>query len=71
MMRSTASDQKGKIITTLLGSEGTFECLELPDPSEALSGVLPLEMLGIALDFNNQRSDILPIGQTETPLTIR
>jgi|GEM_PF-2125248 hypothetical protein len=69
MMRSTASEQKGKITTTLLGSEGTFECLEVPCPSEALLGVFPLEMLGIALDLNNQRSDILPIDQTETPLT--
>ena len=71
MMRSPASDQKGKITTTLLGSEGTFKCLEIPGQSEALSGVLPLEMLGIAIDLNNQRSDILPIDQTETPLTIR
>ena len=71
MMRSTASDQKGKITTTLLGPEGTFECLEFAGASELLSGVFPLQMLGIALDLNNQRSDILPIDQTETPLTIR
>jgi len=71
MMRSTARDQKGKITTTLLEPEGTFECLEIPAPSEALSEVFPLEMLEIALDLNNQRSDILPIDQTETPLTIR
>ncbi len=75
MMRSTASDPKGKISTTLLWAElwaeGTFECLELPGPSEALSGVFPLQMLGIALDLNNQRLDILPIDQRETPLTIR
>ncbi len=70
-MRSPASDQKGKITTTLLGPEGTFECLELPGPSEALWGVFPLQMLGIALDLNNQRLDIWPIDQTETPLTIR
>jgi len=70
-MRSPASDQKGKITTTLLGPEGTFEGLEIPGPSELLSGVFPLKMLGIALDLNNQRSDILPIDQTETPLTIR
>ena len=71
MMRSPASDHKGKITTTLLGPEGTFECLELLDPSEPLSGVFPLEILGIALELNNQRSDILPIDQTETLLTIR
>lgn len=71
MMRSPASDQKGKITTTLLGPEGTFKCLELPDPSEALSGVFPIQMLGIALDLNDQKSDILPIDQTETPLTIK
>ncbi|MGB3263052.1 MAG: hypothetical protein WBA89_03760 [Microcoleus sp.] len=28
-------------------------------------------MLGIALDLNNQRLDILPIDPRETPLTIR
>ena len=71
MMRSPATDQKGKITTTLLRPEGTFKCLELPGPSELLSGVFPIEMLGIAIDLNNQRSDILPIDQTETPLTIR
>jgi hypothetical protein len=71
MMRSPASDQKGKITTTLLRPEGTFDCLELPGPSEPLSAVFPLEMLGIALDLNNQRLEILPIDQTETPLTIR
>lgn len=69
MMRSPASDQKSKITTTLLEPEGTFECLELPDPSEALSGVFPLKMLGIVIDLNNQRSNILPIDQTETPLS--
>jgi len=71
MMRSPARNQRGKITTTLLGPEGTFECLELPGPSEPLSGVFPLQMLGIALDLNNQRADILPIDQTETALTIR
>jgi clan AA aspartic protease len=55
---------------SLLGREGTFECLELPEGRTPLLGVIPLEALGIELDLKNQCLKILPISPTETYLTI-
>jgi clan AA aspartic protease len=55
---------------SLLGREGTFECLELPGGNDPLLGVIPLEALGIELDLKNQTLKLLPISPTETYLTI-
>lgn len=55
---------------SLLGREGTFECLELPGGRSPLLGVIPLEALGIELDLQNQVLKILPISPTQTYLTI-
>jgi clan AA aspartic protease len=55
---------------SLLGREGTFECLELPGGRSPLLGVIPLEALGIELDFQKQVLKILPISPTQTYLTI-
>jgi clan AA aspartic protease len=55
---------------SLLGREGTFECLELPGGRSSLLGVIPLEALGIELDLQNQVLKILPISPTQTYLTI-
>ena len=55
---------------SLVGREGTFECLELPGGMNPLLGVIPLEALGIELDLKNQRLVTLPISPTETYLTI-
>ena len=55
---------------SLLGREGTFECLELPGGSRALLGVIPMEALGIEIDLKNQALKLLPDGPTETYLTI-
>ncbi|MEG4321753.1 MULTISPECIES: aspartyl protease [unclassified Microcoleus] len=55
---------------SLLGREGTFECLELPGGGSPLLGVIPLEALGIELDLQNQQLKVLPISPTETYLTI-
>lgn len=55
---------------SLLGREGTFECLELPGGRSPLLGVIPLEALGIELDLKNQHLKLLPISPTETYLTI-
>jgi clan AA aspartic protease len=55
---------------SLVGREGTFECLELPGGMNPLLGVIPLEALGIELDLKNQRLVILPISPTQTYLTI-
>jgi predicted aspartyl protease len=45
---------------TLLGREGTFDCLELPEGSEALIGVLPMEALGMEPDLQHQQLRLLP-----------
>jgi clan AA aspartic protease len=55
---------------SLLGREGTFECLELPGGRSPLLGVIPLEALGIELDLQKQMLKILPISPTQTYLTI-
>ena len=55
---------------SLLGREGTFECLELPGGRDALLGVIPLEALGIELDLKNQQMKVLPEESIDTYLTI-
>ncbi len=55
---------------SLLGREGTFECLELPGGRDALLGVIPLEALGIELDLKNQQLKLLPDESMDTYLTI-
>jgi len=55
---------------SLCGREGTFECLELPGGQEPLIGVVPLEMLGLEPDLQNQTLRILPIESSNTYLTI-
>ena len=55
---------------SLLGREGTFECLELPGDGDPLLGVVPLEMLGIELDLSQQKLKLLPTESRETYLTI-
>ncbi|WNZ22019.1 aspartyl protease [Leptolyngbya sp. NK1-12] len=55
---------------SLLGREGTFECLELSGGQNPLLGVIPLEALGIELDLQNQQLVLLPISPTQTYLTI-
>ena len=55
---------------SLLGREGTFECLELPGGKDALLGVIPLEMLGIEPDLRNQTLKVLPSESADTYLTI-
>lgn len=55
---------------SLLGREGTFECLELPGGSTPLLGVFPLKVLGIELDLKNQQLKLLPDTSMDTYLTI-
>jgi clan AA aspartic protease len=55
---------------SLLGREGTFECLELPGGERPLLGVIPLEMLGIELDLQSQSIRMLPMGPDKTYITI-
>ncbi|MCW6038449.1 aspartyl protease family protein [Spirulina subsalsa FACHB-351] len=72
---ATASGiQKARIFRdasiSLLGREGTFECLELPGGRDALLGVIPLEALGIELDLQRQQLKVLPETSIDTYLTI-
>ncbi|MCL1466241.1 aspartyl protease family protein [Argonema galeatum] len=55
---------------SLLGREGTFECVELPIGADPLLGVIPLEALGIELDLKNQRLILLPMNSTTSYLRI-
>ena len=55
---------------SLLGREGSFECLELPGGQNALLGVIPLEAMGIELDLQNQTLKVLPETSVDTYLTI-
>ncbi|MGB0560897.1 MAG: aspartyl protease family protein [Spirulinaceae cyanobacterium] len=55
---------------SLLGREGTFECLELPGGRDPLLGVIPLEALGVELDLKNQQLRVLPETSMDTYLTI-
>ena len=54
----------------LCGREGTFECLELPGGQEPLIGVIPLELLGLEPDMQNQTLRVLPSESASTYLTI-
>jgi len=46
---------------SVMGREGTFECIEVPEDADPLLGVVPLEMLGIELDLKNHRLTLLPL----------
>lgn len=55
---------------SLIGRQGTFECLELPGGRQPLIGAVSLEMLGIEPDLHCQRLNLLPENSDETYLTI-
>jgi len=55
---------------SLMGREGTFECLELPGGRNPLIGVIPLEALGLEPDLRNQSLKVLPSESADTYLTI-
>ncbi len=55
---------------SLLGREGTFECLELPGGGDALLGVIPMEAMGLEPDLRSQTIKVLPAEMAETYLTI-
>ncbi|KYC39859.1 aspartyl protease [Scytonema hofmannii PCC 7110] len=42
------------------GREGLFNCIELPEDSDPLLGLIPLEDLGLEPDLMNQKLRILP-----------
>ncbi|MUG93138.1 aspartyl protease [Scytonema sp. UIC 10036] len=42
------------------GREGLFNCIELPEDSDPLLGLIPLEDLGLEPDLMNQKLRVLP-----------
>jgi predicted aspartyl protease len=55
---------------SLLGREGTFECLELLGGTTPFLGVIPLEALGIELDLRTQQLRLLPEDPTDTYISV-
>ena len=55
---------------SLMGREGTFDCLELPAGTTPLLGMIPMEALGIETDFRTQRLRLLPEEPDNTYFTI-
>ncbi len=51
---------------SLLGREGTFDCVELPEGREPLLGVIPLEFLGAELDLQRQELRLLPMTRDKS-----
>ena len=52
------------------GREGIFNCIELPEGTAPLLGLIPLEDLGLEPDLKNQRLRLLPTEGKETYLTV-
>ena len=52
------------------GREGVFNCIELPEDSDPLLGLIPLEDLGLEPDLNNQKLRVLPVEGKDTYLTV-
>lgn len=55
---------------SLLGREGTFECLELPGGRDPRLGLIPLEAMGLEPDLRHQTLRVLPSESADTYLTI-
>jgi predicted aspartyl protease len=54
----------------LLERETICECIELPDGSQPLLGVIPLEAMGIELDLQSQKLKFLPLDLLSTYMTV-
>ncbi len=54
----------------LLERETICECIELPDDTQPLLGVIPLESMGIELDLQSQKLKFLPYDLLSTYLTV-
>ena len=60
----------GSVWLELEGRSGTFDCLELPEGSPPLLGVIPLEALGLEPDLKSQRLRLLPDSGPDNYLTV-
>ena len=52
------------------GREGIFNCIELPEGSDPLLGLIPLEDLGLEPDLQNQKLRVLPVEGKDTYLMV-
>ncbi|MBW4509619.1 MAG: aspartyl protease family protein [Scytonematopsis contorta HA4267-MV1] len=52
------------------GREGVFNCIELPEGSDPLLGLIPLEDLGLEPDLQNQKLRVLPLEGKDTYLMV-
>ncbi|MDZ8227824.1 aspartyl protease family protein [Nostoc sp. ChiVER01] len=52
------------------GREGTFNCIELPEGSDPLLELIPLEDLGLEPDLQNQKLRVLPVEGKDTYLMV-
>ncbi|MBO3458869.1 aspartyl protease [Aetokthonos hydrillicola Thurmond2011] len=52
------------------GREGIFNCIELPEDSDPLLGLIPLEDLGLEPDLQNQKLRVLPMEGKDTYLMV-
>lgn len=55
---------------SLLGREGTFDCVELPEGRTPLLGQIPLEFLGAEPDLEKQKLRLLPTTPGQSYLLI-
>ncbi len=55
---------------SLLGREGTFDCVEMPERRPPLLGVIPLEFLGAELDLQKQELRLLPMTPGQSYLLL-
>ncbi len=54
----------------LMERETICECIELPDDTQPLLGVIPLESMGVELDLQSQKLKFLPYDLLSTYLTV-
>jgi predicted aspartyl protease len=52
------------------GREGRYDCVELPEGTDPLLGLIPLEDLGLEPDLQNQQLRVLPIEGKDTYLMV-
>jgi predicted aspartyl protease len=52
------------------GREGLFNCIELPEDSDPLLGLIPLEDLGLEPDLTSQKLRVLPESGKNTYLMV-
>jgi predicted aspartyl protease len=55
---------------SVAGREGQYNCIELPQGTDPLLGLIPLEDLGLEPDLQNQQLRVLPIEGKNTYLMV-